>query len=73
MNNLINITDKLVIKSLETRIFRLNAQIDLQAKNLEKYQVENFSLVTKNDRLLQEIDALKTHLKSLDIGITYGQ
>ena len=72
MENLINITDKLVIKSLETKIFRLQNQVEFHLKNVEKFKTENFSLIAQNDRLLNEIDELKKLLKSLDVGITYG-
>lgn len=72
MDNLINITDKLVIKNLETKIFRLEKQVDLHVKNIDKLKADNFGLIAQNDRLLQEIDELKKLLKSLDVRIVYG-
>ncbi len=72
MEQVINITDKLVIKSLETKVFRLNREIDFHLKNIENYKTENFSLIAQNDRLKQENDELKKCLKALEVGVTYG-
>ena len=72
MENVINITDKLVIKNLETKVFRLQNQIEVHLKHVDKLKADNFGLIAQNDRLLQEINELKKHLKALGINIAYG-
>ena len=72
MSQVINITEKLVIKSLETKIFRLKNEVEFHLKNIEKYKEENFRMIAQNDRLKQENEELKKVLKSLDVGVSYG-
>lgn len=72
MENLINITDKLVIKSLETKIFRLNSENEFHLVRIEEYKKDNFRLMAQNDRLKAENEELKKHLKSFNVGVTYG-
>ncbi len=72
MDNLINITDKLAIKSLETKIFRLQNEIDLHLKNIADYRTDNFKLIAQNGRLKEEVDELKKLLKAVNVDVTYG-
>ncbi len=73
MDNLINITDKLVIRSLQTKIFRLENEVDLHLRNITKLKTDSFSLELTNARLIQENEELKKHLKALDVGVAYGR
>lgn len=73
MDNLVNITDKLQIKSLETKIFRLQNEIEIHLKNLETYRTDNFNMILENSRLKEENDELKKHLKALDVKVVYGR
>lgn len=72
MDNTINITDKLVIKSLEMRVARLEAEIRLHLQNVANLRADSMSYAIQADRLKQENEELKKLLKSLDVGITYG-
>ena len=72
MENVVNITDKLIIRNLESRISRMDHEINGLLKEIYALKTERFSEIAKNDRLKQEIDELKKLLKAVDVGITYG-
>lgn len=72
MENVVNITDKLVIRTLETKIFRLQNEIDLHLKNISDYRTDNFKLISQNGRLKEEVDELKKLLKQVNVEVTYG-
>lgn len=73
MENIINITDKLVIKKLEYKISRLQNQIEKHLIDITECKMDSFNLVIQIDILKQENNELKKLLKALNVDIIYDR
>lgn len=72
MENLINITDKLQIRNLENKVFRLQNEIEVHLKTINRLQTENFQLIAESCRHREENQELKKLLKELGAKVVYG-
>lgn len=73
MGDVINVTDRLIVRNLNSKIGRLKTEIDIHIKSIEKLRDENSSLYNKTLLLKEENDELKRLLKEFGIDITYGR
>lgn len=68
----INITDRIQLKTLKYKIDRLQAELLVYEKTITNLRNENQNLFSKNMLLQEENDELKRLLKEFKVDITYG-
>jgi regulator of replication initiation timing len=69
MTELIDITDKLTIKSLKAQVARLDLENEKLTKVLVRLKEDYFCLNIENFRLKDTINELEKHLKSLGVDV----